>query len=153
MKDDDSRIDIFLKQVGKMLRLTRGIIKRAKLYQSYGKLDVSLVSNEDIFLFKSMSSRSGDIEDCDRLIQEELDYGIIYDEIIEQSKQGRKWFFWIYESLCRLEEHNGIRLPIKDRVFSLVKEHWKDHPSDFMEDVKNIDEHIPDKRLLKELKQ
>ena len=90
MKDDDSRIDIFLKQVGKMLRLTRGIIKRAKLYQSYGKLDVSLVSNEDIFLFKSMSSRSGDIEDCDRLIQEELDYGIIYDEIIEQSKQGRK---------------------------------------------------------------
>jgi len=40
MKDDDSRIDIFLKQVGKMLRLTRGIIKRAKLYQSYGKLDV-----------------------------------------------------------------------------------------------------------------
>lgn len=151
MKGDDSRIDVFLKQVGKMLILTQSMIQRAKQYQSYGKLDVFLVSNEDIFLFKSMSSRPGDIRDSDRLIVEGIDYDVVYGEIVEQSKSGNKWFFWAYESLCRLEEHNGLHLSIKDKLFSLVKEHWKDKPDDFMEDVENKGKHISDKKLLREL--
>lgn len=151
-KEDDSRIDVFLKQVGKMLILTQSMIKRAKLHGGYGNLDIYLISNEDIFLFKSRSSRQGDIEDSDKLVKMGLDYDIVYNEIIEQSKFGNKWFFWVYESLCKLEEHNNIRLPIKDRVFSLVKEHWKDHPSDFMSDVKELEKHITDKKLLNELK-
>ena len=148
IKDDVSRIDVFLQQVGKMLTLTLNMEKRAKPYKNYEKLSVYLVSNEDIFLFKSMSSRPGDIEDSDRLVKRGLDYDIIYNEIVNQSKQDNKWFFWMYESLCRLEEYNRIRLPIKNRVLNLVKEHWKDRPCDFMSDIKNPEKHIPDKKLL-----
>ena len=153
MKGDDSRIDVFLKQVGKMLNLTQSMIKRADFFQDYDKLSVYLISFEDIFLFKSMSSRKGDIEDCDRIMRRGIDYNIIYKEIMEQSKEeGKRWFFWVYESLCRLENHNSIRVPIKNKVFALVKEHWKDRPSDFMSDIENIENHIPDKKLLSDIK-
>jgi len=33
-----------------------------------------------------MTSRIGDISDCDRIMKEEIDYDIIYKEIVEQSK-------------------------------------------------------------------
>ena len=74
VKGDDSRIDVFLKQVGKMLFLTESMIKRAETFRSYGKLNVCLISLEDIFLFKSMSSRPGDIADSDRIMRKGINY-------------------------------------------------------------------------------
>ena len=143
---EESRIDVFLKYVGKMLILTEGMIERAEIYKDYGKLTVYLVSNEDIFLFKAMTSREGDLVDCDRIMKEGIDYEVIYKEIVEQSKD-HKWFFWFYENLCKLEDYNNIRAPIKNRVFALVKKHWKDRPSDFMADIGNLDKHLPNKEL------
>lgn len=152
-KRDESRIDVFLKQIGKMLFLTNGMAQRAEKYKNYEKLGVYLVSNEDIFLFKTMTSREGDIYDCDRIMRTKINYDIIYDEIVEQSKEeSKRWFFWIYESLCRLEDFNGIRTPIKKRVFALVKKHWKERPDDFMDDIANLREHIPDKKLLEDFR-
>jgi hypothetical protein len=141
-KKEESRIDVFLKQVGKMLFLSEGMIKRSQRYKDYGHLSVNLISNEDIFLFKSMTSREGDIYDCDRLIKEGLDYGVIYEEILEQTKSGKTWFFWLFESLCRLENHNSIKIPIKSKVLGLARKHWQEKPSDFMEDVENSTEHL-----------
>jgi len=150
-RKDESRIDVFLKQVGKMLFLSESMIKRAKEYKAYGNLIVYLVSNEDIFLFKVMTSREGDIYDCDRIMKEGIDYNVVYNEMVEQSKAGRKWFFWVYESLCRLENHNKIKTPIKNKVFALVKKYWNEKPTDFMRDIENLENHIPNKKLLKEL--
>ena len=150
-RKDESRIDVFLKQVGKMLFLSESMIKRAKECKTYGNLIVYLVSNEDIFLFKVMTSREGDVYDRDRLIKEGIDYKIVYNEIVEQSKSGKKWFFWVYESLCRLENHNKIKTLMKNKVFALVKKYWNEKPADFMEDIENLKNHIPDKKLLKEL--
>ena len=48
----------------------------------YEKLDVNLVSNEDIFLFKSMTLREGDVLDCDRIMKQGIDYDIVYNEIV-----------------------------------------------------------------------
>lgn len=148
----DSRIDVFLKNVGKMLRLTDGIKKRAKYFTNYGNLTVYLVSNEDIFLFKTMAPRQADIFDCDRLMKESLDYDIIYNEILEQSKDKNKWFFWSYEKICLLENHNGVVIPIKTKLFSLIKKHWDDRPLDFMDDIDELDKHIPNKNLLKDIR-
>ena len=150
-RKDQSRIDVFLKQVGKMLFLSENMIKRAKEHKAYGNLIVYLVSNEDIFLFKAMTSREGDIYDCDRLMKEGIDYKIVYNEIVEQSKSSKKWFFWVYESLCRLENHNKIKIPMKNKVFALVKKYWNEKPADFMEDIENLENHISNKKLLKEL--
>ena len=142
----ESRIDVFLKQVGKMLILTEGMMERAEIYKDYGKLIVYLASNEDIFLFKAMTSREGDISDCDRIMKQGINYDVVYKEIVEQSKDY-KWFFWVYENVCKLEDYNGIRVPIKNSLFALVKKHWKDRPSDFMSDIGNLDKHLPDKEL------
>ncbi len=149
---EDSRIDVFLNQVGKMLFLTKSMIQRAKKYRAYNRLEVYLVSNEDIFLFKMMTSREGDVNDCDRIIKEGIDFDIVYEEIVEQSKEeGKRWFFWVYENLCKLEEYNGIRVPIKNKVLALVKKYWKERPSDFMSDIADKSKHISEKQLLKEL--
>lgn len=151
-KKEESRIDVFLKQVGKMIFLTKSMIQRSKKYKEYGNIKVYLISDEDIFLFKTMTSREGDIYDCDRIMRGNLDYNIIYEEIVKQSKEeGKRWFFWVYESLCRLENHNSINLPIKKKVFALVKKYWDEKPVDFMEDVQNQEKHIASKKLLKEL--
>jgi hypothetical protein len=153
VKGDDSRIDVFLKQVGKMLKLTQSMIKRANFFHNYDKLSVHLISLEDIFLFKSMSSRKGDIVDCDRIMRRGIDYDIVYNEIVEQSKEeGKRWFFWIYENMCKLDNYNKLGIPIKNKVFALVKKHWKERPDDFMEDISNKGTHIPDKKLFNELK-
>ncbi len=153
-KKEESRIDVFLKRVGKMLAMTNGMIKRAKKFKSYGKLTVHLVSNEDIFLFKSMTEREGDIYDCDRLMKEGLDYEVIYDETFEQSKEeGKMWFFWIYEALCLLQNYNGIQVSIKRRMFALVKKHWDEKPSSFMRNIGNLEDHIPDRKFVKELRE
>ena len=133
-----------------MLTLSGNMVKRAKKYKDYGNLAVYLVANEDIFLFKAMTSRKGDISDCDRIMREGLDYEIMYNEIVEQSKTGKKWFFWFYENLCKVENFNGIRAPIKSRIYVLVKKYWQERPSDFMSEADNKEAHIRDKGLLKE---
>lgn len=153
-KKEESRIDVFLKQVGKMIFLTKSMIKRAEIYKKYNKMDVYLISNEDIFLFKTMTSREGDVFDCERIMRENINYEVIYNEIVEQSKEeGKRWFFWVYESLCRLEDHNSINTPLKKKVFVLVKKYWNERPDDFMGEINNLDKHISEKKLLKEIKQ
>jgi hypothetical protein len=150
-KKGDSRIDVFLKKVGQMLQLTHTMIKRAKHFKDYGKLSVHLVSVEDIFLFKAMTPRPGDVTDCDVLMKGDLDYDVIYDEIVEQSTAKHKWCFWVYEKLAAIENYNGITTSLKPKVYNLVKEHWDERPNDFMKDILYIEKHIPDARLRKEL--
>jgi len=145
---EDSRIDVFLKHVGKMLILTPSMIKRAEHFREYGKLKVNLVSNEDIFLFKAMTTRKGDIYDCEALIRQGIIYDTVYNEVVEQSTVENKWFFWLYEKLCQIEDVTGLETPLKPRVLSLVKEHWDDRPRDWLHMVSDLSKHLP-KELLK----
>jgi len=149
---EDSRIDVFLKEVGKMLKFASAMKQRAKLYKSIGNLKVYTASSEDIFLFKAMTSRAADINDCDRLMREDLNYDAIYEECMSQSNNEKKWYFWLYEKLCAIENMNSIASPIKSRVYAAVKENWKYRPSDFMSDIPNVEAHMPDKKLAEEVK-
>ncbi|HIH43205.1 TPA: hypothetical protein HA246_06185 [Candidatus Woesearchaeota archaeon] len=151
-KKEDSRIDVFLNKVGQMLTFTSSMKKRSTLYKDYGELKVFLVSNEDIFLFKAMTPREGDIYDCESIMRLGPDYGIIYREALEQSKEGNKWFFWVFEKICAIENYTGKMIPIKSKIYALVKEYWGQKPDDFMQDIENLEQHIADKRLLKELR-
>ncbi len=151
-KKDESRIDVFLNKVGQMLSFTPEMKKRSTLHNAYGKLRVYLASNEDIFLFKAMTPRVGDIFDCNMLMAQELDYNVIYAEALEQSKAENKWFFWVYEKVCAIEDYNGIIIPIKSKLFKLVKNHWQERPGDFMNDIKQLEKHIFDKKLLKDVR-
>ncbi len=141
-KKEESRIDLFLNKVAQMLSFTSGMKKRSKLHQTYGKLKVYLTSNEDIFLFKSMTTRPGDIKDCELLIQTGLAWDVVLNEIAEQSKGKDKWFFWTFEKVCLIENESNISIPIKAKLLELVKKHWEYRPSDFMSEVKDPDRHL-----------
>ena len=141
----DSRIDLFLKKVGKMLAFTPKMAERATIDNKIGLLTVALVSNEDIFLFKSMTPRPEDIKDCELLIGASLEWNTVFDEIAEQSKANDKWFFWTFEKVCIIENESNISIPIKARLLELVKKHWKHRPSDFMSGVKELEKHLPKK--------
>ncbi len=152
----DSRIDVFLKHVGKMLAFTPKMAERATIYKRLGNLTIKLTSNEDIFLFKSMTPRPEDIKDCELLIGTSLDWNVIFDEIVEQSKAKDKWFFWTFEKVCMIENESNITIPIKTKLFELVKKHWQERPSDFMSSVKDLGKHLSKKyqnEILKSLKE
>lgn len=98
-----------------------------------------------------MTPRAGDVFDCSMLMTQPLDYEIIYTEVLEQSRTGRQWFFWVYEKICAIENYNGVLIPIKSKLFKLVKDHWKERPSDFMKDIIPIERHISDWKLLQDI--
>src|SRR3989338_8963360 len=148
----DSRIDMFLNEVGKMLKLSQNMKKRATLFKEYGKLKIFLASNEDIFLFKAMTPRKGDIEDCARFIREGLNYDIIYNECIEQSSENKRWYFWLFEKICEIEEQTDIAVPIKAKLLKIVKKDWSNKPDDFLASISNPEKHIKDKKFLRQLK-
>lgn len=145
-KDSDgSRIDVFVKVICNQLQLSEGMIKRSKEHKTYGKVKVMLVSAEDIFLFKSLTDREQDINDCFVFIDAGLDWDVVIQECAAQHRENVKWIFWLYEQICRIEGAKGITIPKKRDIFKVCKDHWSKRPSDFMlefgEDA--IKRHIP----------
>ena len=121
------------------------MISRSKEYKVYGNVNVMLVSAEDIFLFKSLTDRKQDINDCFAFIDAGLDWDIVINECVAQHLENAKWIFWLYEQICRIEEEKDITLPKKGSIFQVCKSNWGKRPSDFMlefdEDV--IKKHVP----------
>ncbi len=148
---DSSRIDIFIKTICGMLDFTQAMEERADLFKHFEKLTVKLASNEDILLLKSLSDREKDLPDCRALIETGLKWNIILKECIKQHRKDTKWVFWLYEQLCRVENKYDITIPAKLRVLKVCEKNWKFKPQDFMHDIDNIDKHISDKRLLKDI--
>jgi len=77
MERDDYRIDAFLVKVCKRFELSKDMIKRSDVVQKLKNIVVYKCSNEDIFLFKSMTERSGDLEDCIEIIKKGINWNII----------------------------------------------------------------------------
>ncbi|MFH0874750.1 MAG: hypothetical protein V1859_02345 [archaeon] len=146
-KDDSgSRIDIFLKSICNQLVLSDGMVNRSVLHKNYGKIKVMLVSSEDIFLFKSLTGRPQDIDDCFAFIDTgKLDWKTIINECTLQHREKVKWIFWLFEQVCRIEDAKNIIIPAKRNVFSICKDNWSKHPTDFMLDfsAKQIKKHVP----------
>ena len=130
--DERSRIDLFVKRVAGALVLSSGMVGRSAFYGGFGKLRVMLVSDEDLFLFKSIAGRSDDINDCFALYAGGLDWDIIVDECVSQHREDVRWIFWLYELLCRMELQKMIVVPEKRRVFGICRSNWDRRPRDFM---------------------
>jgi len=82
-------LDVFVKRVLNKLYLSESIASRAKVpgeFESHEFFRVYLVSKEDIFLFKSVTSteRVRDVEDLIALVETGLDYDIIIRELENQ---------------------------------------------------------------------
>ncbi len=137
----DSRIDLFVRDVCKQLVFTERMRKRAQLYRRMGKLSAYLASNEDIFLFKAITDREKDIDDCFSLLNLGVDSHIIVDEMEKQTRA--QWCFFVYEKLCLIAENTGLIPSFKEEVKRICQKKIKDAPGDFLHDVKNKKKHWP----------
>lgn len=142
---EGSRIDVFVKVICNQLRLSEEMIGRSTEHKTYGKVKLMLVSSEDIFLFKSLTDREQDINDCFVFVDAGLEWDIIIEECVAQHRDKVKWIFWLYEQICRIEEAKEIILPKKRAIFKVCRSNWDKRPSDFMLEfgVDLIKKHIP----------
>jgi hypothetical protein len=123
---EDFRIDLFYKEVCRKFSLTESIIQRAELTQELQNLKILHCSNEDILLFKTMTEREGDLEDCIQIATLGIDWKIILKELQNQIKTSGQdvWITWIGERLDILEER-GLEIPIMKK-FNILREKYFD---------------------------
>lgn len=88
---EDFNLDVFVRRVLRGITLTEGIMKRAfipKEFKGLERLKVHLVSPEDIFLFKGVTSlgRSKDVDDILRLLELGIDFEVVLEEVEAQKE-------------------------------------------------------------------
>ena len=120
LEKGDFRFDLFLQKVFKKISLTNEMKNRAINILKIKHLNVFLCSNEDIFIFKSMTERKGDLEDCITLAKRGINWDIILKEIQSQIKHSGEdvWITWIGERVDILEDE-GINIPIMKEINEL----------------------------------
>ena len=124
---DDFRIDVFHKTVCNEFSLSKAMIKRAIQIQTHEKLKISLCSNEDIFLFKTMTEREGDLEDCIALVQKGIEWNVILTELKSQIKHSGKeiWITWVGERMDILVE-KGLNISIMKEIDTLREDYFNE---------------------------
>ena len=121
---DDYRIDIFAERVCGKFSLSKEMQQRAETIYEYDMLTVHICSNEDILLFKSMTEREGDIDDCIEIAKTTPDWTIIIDELKAQASSGEQvWITWVAERLDLLAE-KGVYIPILKELHKLVDDYY-----------------------------
>ncbi len=124
---DNYRFDIFNKIVCNNLFLSEGMIKRAKLIKEYNNIKLFACSLEDILVFKSITDRDGDIDDCQSIAKKKPDWNIILKEIKYQIEKSGKdvWITWFEERLNLLEDRK-ITIPILKDIRKLSLEFYEE---------------------------
>jgi hypothetical protein len=112
------RYDLFVKTVCNALSLSAGMLTRSKPHAVYGKLDVRIVSDEDVVLFKGITERNQDLDDIENIVSStSVDWEIIFKECKDQSKE-RIWYGPLYDKLAAISQRN-VPIPILDRLLKL----------------------------------
>lgn len=77
-----------------------------------------MMSNEDIFLLKSVTDREGDIYDMIELAKSKgFDWGILFEELLVQEEiAGRHFCLSLLDTVEIVERKTGIRPPFYNRL-------------------------------------
>ncbi len=116
------RLDLFVKTVLHKLRLSRSVRSRSELLGKFGKLEVRMLSNEDIVLFKAMTDRSDDLRDIAIIARSgglNFDWGAVLRECKGQSR-NKPFLLYLLEKLDQLKETEGIDAPIMKELEKLA---------------------------------
>jgi hypothetical protein len=117
-----SRIDIFNRIIAGKLVLSEKMINRATI-NSFGNVKLGILSNEDIFLLKGVTSREGDVHDMAKIISanNNFDWKVVWDELIKQERSTLNYFSDIFlENIDELYYHTGIRPPFYRKLIRHV---------------------------------
>ena len=117
LKDgEERRIDVFVKTVLDCLTYTESMKDRAKAIKYGDKLKIHISSIEDIFLYKSITSRPRDLDDMKTLARTgQINWSHIEKEARSQPTPW-KWIGRLYGRLGELEEQFGIITPIAENL-------------------------------------
>lgn len=117
--NDGFQCDLFYKQVCRGLEITERMEGRSQYFKTFRNLHVHLVSPEDIFLFKSMTEREGDLEDMRILATAGLDWNKIKEECLLQERR-KIWEAFLVDRLEELEKRFHIKAPITGELKKLA---------------------------------
>ena len=124
---EDFRIDLFEKKICGRFSLSKGMMERARKVINLDHIEIYLCSNEDVFLFKTMTDREGDLTDCESIVRAAVDWDIIINELKSQINKSKQdvWITWVGERLDILEDR-GMVIPIMDELNTLRNKFFDD---------------------------
>lgn len=88
-----------------------------------------------MLIFKSITNRDDDLDDCMSLIENgEVDWDVSLEEIRHQTETGEDvWITWIADRLYTLSEISGLDIPILDDVNAMADDYLKRWEKDLLE--------------------
>jgi hypothetical protein len=119
---DGFRWDLFVQVVCNGLQLSESMVKRSIELFSLEKISVYMLAPEDIFVFKSVTSRDRDREDMYTLFTRGLDFDIIRDEIVWQNEhdQSFAWIAFFFDGLEEFVDRYKISHPVIGELHDLA---------------------------------
>lgn len=117
VRDDGFNVDLFRHVICNRFRIHEGITEKASLYEAYGDLKVYLMSDEDVFLSKSVTERDRDLDDMFVLFEKGLKKNALLQEMeIQDSFSDTIWEAFMTQKLSDLEEKFQTNIPWKRDV-------------------------------------
>jgi predicted transcriptional regulator len=118
------RIDIFVRTICGKFKLSNGMKTRSSC-ENHDRLDFCIMSNEDIFLLKSITDREGDIYDMIELARaSNFRWEIVLEELYNQEQKSTgRYCFGLLDSVKIIQERTGIKAPFLNKL----ENHCIDH--------------------------
>lgn len=134
VKEGSPRVDIFVKSICNAFHLSRTMKSRCEV-KELGRSKIHIMSNEDLFLLKSVTDREGDIYDMIQLAKaKRFDWRVVMNEFHSQEQRtGRHFCMSLLYSVEAIEKRANIRAPfynqlenhcIEQGILQSVR-HWK----------------------------
>ncbi len=119
VKENYPRVDLFVNIICNAFRLSQPIKDRCEM-KSIDSLRLFLMSNEDIFLLKSITDREGDIYDMIDLAKSTgFKWGVVFEELLlQEQKTGRNFCLPLLDSIEVIEKKTNIRAPFYNKLLN-----------------------------------
>jgi len=117
VKEAFPRVDVFVKNICNAFYLSQSMKSRCET-KKIGSLKLCVMSNEDIFLLKSITDREGDIHDMIQLAKAHgFDWRVLWNELCSQEQEtGRHFCVSLLDSLEVVEKRANIRAPFYNEL-------------------------------------
>jgi len=121
---DGFRWDVFVNVVCGGLALSPAMMERSARFLSLEKMEVNILSPEDIFVFKAVTSRERDRDDMLTIFEKGMDFDAVKKEITAQSagSTDRSWLAFFFLGLEELTEKYHVAVPYYDDFHELACE-------------------------------
>jgi len=116
-------LDLFLERICRAFLVHEAVWGRARQYLKLRRLRVLLMAPEDVFISKSITEREGDLEDMYTMYMQDLDEGLVLEEVAVQSERSPKvWEAFLAVKLEELERKYDINVPLRKKVMRMAEE-------------------------------